>query len=475
MAPRPAASALPTPPPAPAPARVSLTPGRFGSGLALTLAADAPFAIETRAEEAALSAVLRLAEPGRTWDLPSLAALPADPVLGRAEPSQEPGGVLRLRWPWRYRAPHDLQIDGPAQARLVVSTRFTETQERALARGVVYRTEYSADGMSPLTVRSLLVDPAEPGVRLELACAHDPETRRPTRRPVSRLVAETGAVAGVNGGYFAASGAATGLLLADLEWIAQPFANRTALAWGPGAPPWIEAADWPLRLETAGGERYDVDAFNAPRGLNRLACYTERWGASTKQTGGFEVQCEPDGRVRALGAADSKVPLGGYVLSAHGQAAEWLKRVATPGARLGFLNPYPTLWPGARWALGAGPRLLENGQVTLTDAAERFQPDIREGRAPRTAVGLLADGRWLIAVADGRSPRRSRGLTLRELASWLKDHGAVEALNLDGGGSSALAIGGTLVNEPSDGFERPVANALVIHAAFDLSEPSAQN
>ena len=84
---------------------------------------------------------------------------------------------------------------------------------------------------------------------------------------------------------------------------------------------------------------------------------------------------------------------------------------------------------------------------------------------PRTAVGIDADGRkLLILVVDGRSSV-SRGYTMVELADTMAALGAENALNLDGGGSSAMysrdATGGwSVVNEPSDGGERRVANAL---------------
>lgn len=84
---------------------------------------------------------------------------------------------------------------------------------------------------------------------------------------------------------------------------------------------------------------------------------------------------------------------------------------------------------------------------------------------PRTAVGLSRDGRQLqLVVADGRRDGVP-GLTLPELAELMAELGACTALNLDGGGSSALWIGDRIVNRPSEGFERPVGNHLAVVAA----------
>jgi exopolysaccharide biosynthesis protein len=87
---------------------------------------------------------------------------------------------------------------------------------------------------------------------------------------------------------------------------------------------------------------------------------------------------------------------------------------------------------------------------------------------PRTAVGLSKDRRrLLLVVADGRRDDVP-GLTLPELAGLMTELGACTAVNLDGGGSSALWVGGRIVNRPSDGFERPVANHIAVVPAGRL-------
>jgi exopolysaccharide biosynthesis protein len=95
-------------------------------------------------------------------------------------------------------------------------------------------------------------------------------------------------------------------------------------------------------------------------------------------------------------------------------------------------------------------------------------------REPRTAVGIGKDGKLLyLFAADGRQPRWSVGLTTEETADWLRALGAVEAINLDGGGSTTLALRGPrgfvkVVNRPVDyyliGNERVVANHLGFRA-----------
>lgn len=110
-------------------------------------------------------------------------------------------------------------------------------------------------------------------------------------------------------------------------------------------------------------------------------------------------------------------------------------------------------------AVGGHPRIVANAAVVANPST------LCTARHPRTAVGLSADKKklWLVVV-DGRSTA-SVGMTCAELGALLKGLGAVEALNLDGGGSSAMYVAGAgVVNAPSDGTERVTANHLGLFA-----------
>ncbi len=135
-------------------------------------------------------------------------------------------------------------------------------------------------------------------------------------------------------------------------------------------------------------------------------------------------------------------------------------------------QPQPTAaFPagGSVWPLGTGvgggPVLVEDGQRRITWEAEVFfGSGIGDTTAlqPRTAVGYTPAGELLLVVADGRQTA-SAGLTLVELADLFIGLGAVEALNLDGGGSSTMVAAGSLVNRPEGGTgQRQVASALVL-------------
>jgi exopolysaccharide biosynthesis protein len=145
------------------------------------------------------------------------------------------------------------------------------------------------------------------------------------------------------------------------------------------------------------------------------------------------------------------------------QAAAGVRRQEVLGVGPGRARIFPRAEPlrePKRWMTGAvagWPLVVENCAPV---AALPGSPYFTLAPHPRTAVGLSRDRRTLLLfVADGRR-EGVPGLTLPELAALMVEAGACTALNLDGGGSSALWLRDRIVNQPSDGFERKVANHL---------------
>jgi hypothetical protein len=173
-------------------------------------------------------------------------------------------------------------------------------------------------------------------------------------------------------------------------------------------------------------------------------------------------------RVVVLAGAPPVAARGDTVLllASMGRVAE---RALLQSVRAGdTLAVHTTLGPVApREAVGGFPVLLSRGQRSNTldrDGAASFR-----GVNPRTAIGWNARTMWLVVI-DGRQPTWSVGTTTAETADVLAALGADEALNLDGGGSSALVVRDArtgsvqVVNRPSDATgERAVGNALVVY------------
>ena len=108
-----------------------------------------------------------------------------------------------------------------------------------------------------------------------------------------------------------------------------------------------------------------------------------------------------------------------------------------------------------RWkmetAIGGGPVLVQNGKMRITNDAERmFIGKAANDLHPRTAMGYTANGKLIILVVEGRNTGKAEGASLPELANIFLSLGAVEALNLDGGGSSCMLVQGNETIKPSD-------------------------
>ena len=166
---------------------------------------------------------------------------------------------------------------------------------------------------------------------------------------------------------------------------------------------------------------------------------------------------------------------GGELWAGSADGMKWSFVAAGPGNRVAI--PLPEVVGQAEsWMseiVGGYPLVVDAGRAT---AAVECDTSFC-GRNPRTAVGLSSDGRtlWLVVV-DGRATSAA-GMSLAELAALMIELGAARALNLDGGGSSALFLEaeGGVVNTPSDGSERRVANHLgvVVREPPDAGIPDA--
>lgn len=278
--------------------------------------------------------------------------------------------------------------------------------------------------------------------------------------PLKSMVERSRGIAGVNGSYFGLDGSIIGLMKIDGEIVSTPEVPRTALGVLPNGNMFIDQVHYEGKIELPNSKEVAINAVNRERGENELVMYNGFYAPTTKTNSHgreYVIVCD---KVTAVNTSNSPIPPDGVVLSAHGTAAELLSCLKV-GDTVTVRQTLGSKWDKTQHALGAGPMLVKNHSVFLTTKLEQFGSDVAGGRAPRTAIGLKDDGHILLVVVDGRQDN-SIGMTLLELALFMQELGASDAMNLDGGGSSEMVIRGKVVNKPSDGRERRVGNALVI-------------
>ena len=283
------------------------------------------------------------------------------------------------------------------------------------------------------------------------------------RGRLSRAAAAAGARAAVNACYFDTDGWVIGNCKWNDRYYGVESSPRSAFVVDREGKPSVQKdLAYQGTVTLPDGKTLTVLGMNRQRITNDLVLFNGNYGKGTRTNEhGREIRIRQGRAVEIATKGNMTLDNSSLVLSGHGVNADALARVRK-GDRVAVNQTLGSRKADeARLVVGAGPLLLENGQINVRIREEAIAPDIAFGRAPRTGAGVTADGTVLLMVVDGRS-QHSAGMTLKEFAQYLKRFGAVSAVNFDGGGSSEMVLDGRVMNRPSDGAERPVGIGLGI-------------
>ncbi len=385
-----------------------------------------------------------------------------DAALASIDLQKTGPGTARITINKAYPMPHKIYwLSDPDRLMVDLVRIFQEQKQSQVAPGINLESTYQGFDFGPVRYFALTISPQ---ARVKLVPAVAGSERSFGKASVSQLSRKYGAIAAINASYFNREGYTLGLMMKDREFISSPIYGRTFLGIDQKQTPFVDDTSRSLSVFfTQEKHNLAFNAVNLPRQDQQLVLYTPHFGqrTGTSANDSFELQVQLDGTISAIGSNNMEIPEDGFVISAQGGASRWLRANAYEGMQALVFSKLWEQWANLNHAISGGPRLLKRGQVAVNSSEEKFQADIAIGRAPRTALGLKANGEIVMVVVDGRSSR-SKGLTLIELAQLLKEKGAVEALNFDGGGSSAMVVKGRVVNSPSDGSERAVGSALLV-------------
>lgn len=307
-------------------------------------------------------------------------------------------------------------------------------------------------------VRAFVVrfNPATTSWSLQPALAGNTIMQRAT---VSRIAGKNSAYAAINGGFFAAQGSPLGMLMIAGEWIKAPLYSRAVLGITRDGRIHIANVDFEGKVEFEGRGMLPVDRLNEGHvSSDSIVVFTNRWGplvvGAPDKT---RLAVSAEGVVTAIYPPNTDVPMppGGYVISGNGLRSKTLGEIAQ-GTKVKLNLETNPRWPDLWQAIGGGPLLISDGKISVNGHAERFRSDVTNGCRPRSAVGLTGKGEVMLVAVE------EPGMTLGELAKVMLKMGATRAMNLDGGGSTAIVVNGRLLNVPGDGCERAVSNALLV-------------
>ena len=247
------------------------------------------------------------------------------------------------------------------------------------------------------------------------------------RATIRTIASRNNSIAAVNGTYFKPqNGVPLGTLMINKKVYTGPIHNRVAMGIGKNEFKMAQVQfDSTLK---AGKQKLKIDNINQPRMLSTYTLlYTRDWGATSPTPPKYGVNIAiQHNKITTVSYGSTAIPEDGYVIS---------------GPKSG------------------GPYLIKDGAVYIDVTAQKLGSIT--GKNPRTAIGYTANNEFIMVTVDGRE-HASVGMTLGELARMMKGFGCINAMNLDGGGSTVMYVKGKVVNRPAQAGGIPISNALTI-------------
>ena len=362
----------------------------------------------------------------------------------------------------------------------------SNVEREFVAPGVSRATYHLVTSSGPLNVFIVVVDPREPTIRLDTVLAHDRLIG--TGETVSAMAQRTGAIAGINADYFdiGNTNQPLGVVVAHGAFQRTP-GIRPALTYTRTHDIRFESYRFSGRA-TSGTQQFTIAHVNEYPPEGGASLMTPAFGPLAPNAAVTALDLEP------LGDIPTPIPTGAAPQSTSAPQT----RYRVNAIETGTFGTSPvirlTLGPASLAnatlpaigdeidvtlgtdpdvtdvlaAVGGGPLLLADGKPVDDPVSPGYAE--RAVRIPVAAAAKLADGRLALVTIDGRHPPVSIGTSRAELISLLAAIGATDAMQFDSGGSATLVarvLGDpqpSVLNAPSDGNERPVADGLFVYS-----------
>lgn len=293
-----------------------------------------------------------------------------------------------------------------------------------------------------------------PDLQLTPALASDKLGRKNT---ISTIAKQNNSIVAINGTFFKpATGVPLGTLMINKKMYTGPIHDRVAMGIFDNG---YDMARIQLNADLkAFGKTLKIDNINQPRTLStHVIVYTPDWGKTAPASPKYGEQIAfKGGDAIEVSTSPLAIPENGFVIVGPAQQLDKFKNERNVKLEISTIPN----WDNVNHIISGGPYLVKNSQV-FVDTAEQKLGAIG-GRNPRTAVGYTADNHLIIVTVDGRESS-SVGMTLYELANFMKSIGCYNAMNLDGGGSTVMYVNGRVVNHPQVQGGIALSNALTLN------------
>lgn len=349
--------------------------------------------------------------------------------------------------------------------------------QEPIAPGVVrYKYEVTRDKKNAQT-NVVTVDLNNPYIKINTVAGGGTYTNKAT---VSQMADRTNAVALVNGDFFTMQlqGVPLGASIIDGDMKSSPAVLTDIWSFGidENNTAFIDSTKFVGSVTAPNGKSYPIDGLNKTfywyqpskeySHESKIQMYNSFWSSKSRgdKTAG-EVLLSEDNVVEQIvyrKNIDMKIPEGKKILQVSGGSERFMRENVKVGDKLQINT---NIEPNRNWKMmiGGHALLVENGAI------KKYTKDVNSigGVRARTAVGISQDGKTVYIVsAEGRT-NRSPGLSINELSQFMLDLGAYKAMNLDGGGSTAMAVRNLgdlkrtrVTNPEKNAGERKVVNGL---------------
>ncbi len=350
-----------------------------------------------------------------------------------------------------------------AAEKALTPTPATLVKTENVAEGVKYYEMYKVLSDGGMTkINYVKVNPTGPRIEIRPVLAGGKAGNLET---LSEISIPCGALAAINGNFYYPGGQKSPVdtTIVDGKVLVQSPREATSLVITSGKKVYIDQflPETTIRIP-AKKLIFQVDGINRPCD-NGVVVFNSLYGKEVTYNGDdcLELIMLKDSKgnltVSEVVQGSATIPANGIVLSFHGSSKDYAANFAVGDKAIlsTELDDQNIIH-----SLANGPLLVTKGCKTLPIRREGLESGLWS-RNPRTAVGVNAKGEVLLVVVDGRQDE-SVGMTFDELADLMLELGAVDAMALDGGGSSQLMVEGEIANSPSDGQERGINNAIVV-------------
>lgn len=282
-----------------------------------------------------------------------------------------------------------------------------------------------------------------------------------SRRTITTIAKNTNSIVAVNGTYFKPqTGVPLGTLMIDGKVYTGPVYDRVAMGIFDNG---FDMARVQFDSVLEGSKNsVKVDNINQPRMLStHVIAYSNDWGKTSPSSPkyGFQIALK-DNKVVGASYSSLAIPEGGYVIVGPAKLLRPLAFEKKVKLKIG-ISPD---WKNVKHIISGGPYLVKDSKVFVDMTAQKLGSV--GGKNPRTAIGYTKDNEMIMVTVDGREGS-SVGMTLMQLAGFMKSLGCINAMNLDGGGSTVMFVNGRVVNKPQVRGGITLSNALVLSRKVD--------